>query len=312
MCVTVQMWPCRWHHHCNMKILLTTRRLLPLIIAVLMTDNIYAAENNHQELIDDMTVLLDQAEKDRSANTRFLKQARDLLRSYEWPWQTSLLEETFRDGDYTRSPAWVVDSGKFQVVRGQGLRSQTSTQSTAPTTVTQGQPRDAVSQILDILRQGTAGNQTQQAAPAATRTVPAAIHTVVSITNSFLIEIDVSSLVNSADSGFSIGPYQGERRDTGYQLVYRGGTRPALELHRFTAGRNAIVEVREDITLLDDTIHTLIWLRRNDGEMSVLLDGSEMFTTSDRGLRDTFSGFMLVDETGEFSFSRVSIHGEGK
>jgi len=306
------MRPCHWRHYGNMKILFTTKLLLPLVLSALLTNNLYAAENNNQALIDDMTGLLDQAEKDRSANTRFLKQARDLLRSYEWPWQTSLLEESFRDGDYTRSPVWVVDSGKFKVVRGQGLQSQASTPSTAPTAVTQGQPNDAVSLILDILRQGTATNQTQQAAPVATRLVPAAIHTVVPITNSFLIEVDVSSLVNSADSGFSIGPYQGERRDTGYQLVYRGGSRPALELHRFTAGRNAIVEVREDITLLDDAIHTLIWLRRNDGEMSVLLDGIEMFTTSDRGLRDAFSGFMLVDETGEFSFSRVSIHGEGK
>jgi len=43
-----------------------------------------------------------------------------------------------------------------------------------------------------------------------------------------------------------------------------------------------------------------------------LLDGSELFATSDRGLRDPFTGFSLLNETGAFAFSRVRIDGEAR
>jgi len=280
--------------------------VLSVFIATLLFGSAYAAEDSNQALIDDMTRLLDRAEKNRSANSRFLKEARDLLRSYEWPWNESLLDETFRDGDYTHNPTWIVDAGQFQVVRGVGLRSQATTQTTQAPATDQGRSGDAVSQILNILLQGVNEQPVQQ--ETTTRSELASIHTVVAISNSFLIEVDVSSL---ADNGsFSFGPYQGDRRNTGYQLVYRGGTNPVIELHRFTSGRNAVVEIRENVRLFDDRLHTLTWQRRNDGEMTVLLDGSKLFTTSDRGLRDAFSGFSLTNETGQFAFSRVRIHGE--
>jgi len=113
-----------------MKNAYLSKPLLSAVFAALLVGQTYAAEDNNQALIDDMTRLLDQAEKNRSANARFLKEARDLLRSYEWPWNESLLEETFRDGDYTKNPVWIVDAGQFQVVRGVGLRSQATTQTT--------------------------------------------------------------------------------------------------------------------------------------------------------------------------------------
>jgi hypothetical protein len=280
--------------------------LLSAVFAALLVGPLYAAEDNNQALIDDMTRLLDQAEKNRSANARFLQEARDLLRSYEWPWNLSLLDETFRDGDYTRNPTWIVDAGQFQVVRGVGLRSETTTQTTQAPAAKQPGQGDAVSQILNILFQGTNDRPVQQ--ETTTRSELAAIHTEVVIPNSFLIEVDVTSLAENGN--FSFGPYQGDRRDTGYQLVYRGGTSPTIELHRLTSGRNAIVEIREDMPSLDDRSHTLTWQRRNDGEMKVLLDGNELFTTSDRGLRDPFRGFTLINQSGQFAFSRVRIHGE--
>jgi len=289
-----------------MKNIYRSKPVLSAVFAALLVGPVYAAEDNNQALIDDMTRLLDQAEKNRSANARFLQEARDLLRSYEWPWHESLLDETFRDGDYTRNPTWIVDAGQFQVVRGVGLRSQATTQTTRAPAANQPRQGDAVSQILNILLQGSNDQPVQQ--QTTTHSELASIRTEMAISNSFLIEVDVASL---ADSGsFSIGPYQGERRDTGYQLVYRGGINPVIELHRFTSGRNAIVEIHEDMELFDDRVHTLTWQRRNNGEMTVLLDGSELFRTSDRGLRDPFSGFSLTNEAGRFAFSRVRIYGE--
>ncbi len=315
MCVSVQIRYEHRHDDVIMKpisnkplIHLPIRKLiLAAIITTLFSGPVTAQEDNTQALIDEMNQLLNQAEKDRSANSWFLREARDILRSYEWPWHETLLDETFRDSEYTSNPAWVVDAGAFRVVRGVGLRTEVTTTSTRPPT-NQGKSPDAVSQILNILLQSSTPTQQQ----AATQSEKAAIHTVLPITNSFLIEVDVSSLSTSGDSTFSFGPYQGDRRDTGYQLVYRGGNQPVIELHRFNTGRSAIVEVHEDVPLLDDAVHTLTWQRRNDGEMTVLMDGSELFTTSDRGVRDPFTGFALVNESGQLGISRIRINGEGK
>jgi hypothetical protein len=41
----------------------------------------------------------------------------------EWIWRRILLEDAFRDGDYERNPTWTVDSGRFWVEPGRGLRS---------------------------------------------------------------------------------------------------------------------------------------------------------------------------------------------
>jgi len=40
-----------------------------------------------------------------------------------WIWRRILLEDSFRDGDYERNPAWRVDNGQFWVEPGRGLRS---------------------------------------------------------------------------------------------------------------------------------------------------------------------------------------------
>lgn len=275
------------------------------LLATIFMVPVTAQEDTNQALIDDMNRLLDQAEKERSADSGFLREARNLLRSYETPWDVTLLDEAFRDSDYTNNPVWVVDLGQFRVVRGVGLRTQVATQTAKPSTTNKGKSQDTVSQVLNIL---LGPNQTQQ--QAATQSEKAAIHTVLPIPNSFLIEVDVSSLTSGGNSTFSFGPYQGERRDTGYQLVYRGGSAPMIELHRFNAGRSAVVEIIENVPVLDDGIHTLSWQRRNDGEMTVLMDDTELLTTNDRGVRGAFTGFALVNDTGQLGISRVRIDAE--
>jgi hypothetical protein len=289
-------------------------RITPLAaaaLAALLAGPAPAAEDNTQALVDDMNRLLDQAENDRSASPWFIQEARDVLRRYHWPWRDTLLDETFSDGDYTRGPTWVVDSGDFWVARSVGLRSRVTARS-APPTGEQGGSRDAASQIVGILMQEVLKDGGRQQAEPAAEPGRGEIHTELDITNAFLVEVDVAALGASGESRFSFGPYQGPYRDTGYQLVYLGGSRPAIELRRFSPRRSAIVDVREDVPALDDGgTHTLTWQRRDNGEMTVLLDGSELFTAVDRGLRDPFTGFTLVNEGGDFAFSRVRIDGAG-
>ncbi|MDD3450459.1 MAG: hypothetical protein PHF72_15705, partial [Gammaproteobacteria bacterium] len=215
---------------------------------------------------------------------------------------------------YTRGPAWVVDSGEFWVARSAGLRSRVTAQSAQPAAGQDGASRDAASQIVGILMQEMLKNGGQQQAQPAAQPGRGEIHTALPISNAFLVEVEMAALGGGGDdSRFSFGPYQGPDRDTGYQLVYLGGARPAIELRRHSPRRSAIVEVREDVPALDDGgTHTLTWQRRDNGEMTVLLDGGELFSAGDRGLRDPFDGFTLVNEGGDFAFSRVRIEGTGR
>lgn len=283
-------------------------------LAGFLAGPVAAAEDNTQALVDDMNRLLDQAETDRSASPWFIKEAREVLRRYHWPWRETLLDETFSDGDYTRGPAWVVDSGEFWVARSAGLRSRVTAQSAQPAAGQDGASRDAASQIVGILMQEMLKNGGQQQAQPAAQPGRGEIHTALPISNAFLVEVEMAALGGGGDdSRFSFGPYQGPDRDTGYQLVYLGGARPAIELRRHSPRRSAIVEVREDVPALDDGgTHTLTWQRRDNGEMTVLLDGGELFSAGDRGLRDPFDGFTLVNEGGDFAFSRVRIEGTGR
>ncbi len=68
-----------------------------------------------QELVDALRRLVDEAEQARAADPRFLSDLRALANRHDRHWQTRLLSEDFRDGDFTRNPAWVRHSGKFEV-----------------------------------------------------------------------------------------------------------------------------------------------------------------------------------------------------
>lgn len=63
-----------------------------------------------QQLVDEIRDLID--EVDRAADPRFVRDARSVLGRYDNPWRIPLAAKDFRAGDFTRNPAWVVDSGK--------------------------------------------------------------------------------------------------------------------------------------------------------------------------------------------------------
>ena len=43
--------------------------------------------------------------------------------------------------------------------------------------------------------------------------------------------------------------------------------------------------------------------------MTVAIDGKEMMRATDRGFRDPFDGFALVNRGGDYVLGRVAIHG---
>ncbi|MFQ5619595.1 MAG: hypothetical protein ACE5FR_11540 [Rhodospirillales bacterium] len=261
-----------------------------------------------QGFVDRLNALVDEGEKARAADPRFLRDLRGLARGYDRPWRRLVLADDFGDGNFTADPAWTVTAGRYWVEGGWGLRSKVDSAAAQPQQRKQGKRsgRDAALAILGTILGQPAG-QGEGGGPAATGVAAAAaIHAGAPITNAFSIEIELSSWLGQGRLEF--GPYQGAQRGAGYRLAYTPGG--ALELLRVSPWGSSVVErVAGPVTLEDKKPHRIEWTRRADGEMAVALDGKALFTAIDRGFTDPFDGFVMVNRGGDYIVKRLAIYG---
>ncbi len=259
-----------------------------------------------QGFVDRLNALIDEGEKARAADPRFLRDLRGLARGYDRPWRKLVLADDFHDGDFTAGPAWTVTAGRYWVEGGWGLRSKVDPAATQPQQRQQGKlsGRDTALAILGTIL-GQAAGQGEGGEPAATAAA-AAIHTGARITNAFAIEIELSSWLGQGRLEF--GPYQGAQRGSGYRLAYTPGG--ALELLRVSPWGSSVIErVAGPVTLEDKQAHRIDWTRRPDGKMAVSLDGKPLFTAVDRGVTDPFDGFLMVNRGGDYILRRLAVYG---
>ena len=261
-----------------------------------------------QGFVDRLNTLIDEGEKARAADPRFLRDLRGLARGYDRPWRKLALADDFGDGDFTADPAWTVTAGRYWVEGGWGLRSKVDPAASQPQQRQQGKVsgRDAALAILGTIL-GQAAGQGEGGGSAATGVAAAAaIHTGVRITNAFAIEIEFSSWLGQGRLEF--GPYRGADRGSGYRLAYTPGG--ALELLRVSPWGSSVIErVAGPVTLEDKKAHRIEWTRRPDGAMTVALDGKPLFTAVDRGVTDPFDGFLMVNRGGDYILKRLAVYG---
>ena len=87
------------------------------------------AEAEGTEALDalarELEALIDDAEKARAADPRFLQDLRDMIAAHvaEAAPREALIRDDFSDGDYTDDPSWEVVSGEFSVEGRLGLRT---------------------------------------------------------------------------------------------------------------------------------------------------------------------------------------------
>lgn len=265
-------------------------------------------DNRVQTLIDELGGLIDKADQARAADPRFLGDLRDLVRRYDRPWRKLLLADDFGDGDFTANPPWQVTAGSSNIEAGWGLRSFVEPRARAPAPSQKKESgRDAAMLLLQgILKKATREKTTDAAHQAPAEPAVGAIHTAVATTAGFSMTVELTSW--KSPGRLELGPYQGAGRDGGYRLIYVPGK--VLTLARVGARGSSVVDTtKQPVSLEDKQTHRLEWGRHADGAMTVSLDGAEVISTSDRGVRGGFDGVLMVNRGGDFLVKRIAFHG---
>ena len=282
-----------------------------------------AGNEQVQKLVDELRALTDEADRNRAADPRFLRDLKGLARRYDYPWRVRLITDDFRDGDYTHNPAWTAAAGKFTVAWGGGLATEVRPRTVVATTPAEEPPqkRDlsgediAIALFGEILRDrsGDSRRSRRQTPPPEPQKVPdpAEIFLPRPITNAFAIRAVITGRLGdgmAGQGGLEIGVYRGANRDAGYRLAYTPGKGLAL-LGVNQWGSSVIEASRTDVALIDGKDHVLEWTRTDDGHMVVRLDGAEIFARTDRGWRDPFDGFHLINRGGDYLLRSLTIDG---
>lgn len=264
-----------------------------------------------RKLTDELKALIEDAERARAADPRFLRDLRSLARRYAWPWRRQVLSDNFSDGDWTRNPAWKV--------WGQGLRINSWDGVSMRVVATAPQHR----RRRDDDRNGLAGvlgsvfselarrddDRYAGAAPAP-RYIEAGMRAAIKVPNAFAIRLTLSSTTHGTGR-FEFGVGQG-RRNLGYRVAYNAGARPALELLRVGSSGTAVIEVANaKLKLEDGKPHVVQFTRNRRGRMVVSVDGKELLRVRDRSFRSDFDGVVLIDKRGAFNIRSVVVHGAG-
>jgi hypothetical protein len=270
----------------------------------------WRADNSRtQELIERLNSLINDAEQARAADPRFLRDLRDVLAGYDWPWTSQLLHDDFSDGDFTRAPGWVVAEGQFQVEQNQGLHSLTSTPPPATSAPQTKKDDDLGSLLLGALleelddgKSSGGNNQSQDT----THSPRGAIRIAQPVPNSFAIDALIVS--HQQQGRIEIGLYRETSSMSGYRLAYVPGSHPALELLRVSERGTSVIEAKLLKTGLEDgRSHQLQLTRNASGYMTVLLDNVRQFRVRDRAYQDDFSGLVLLNDRGDFTLRSITI-----
>jgi len=289
--------------------------LLALLAAPAAAQNKYRSWSNPDSgatgtrgFADKLNKLIDEAEKSRAADPGFLRDLRDLARSAGGPRRRQVLSDDFGDGDFDRNPAWTVSEGRYWVEAGWGLRSSVTAAAEEPPR--KMKKRDKALAILGaVLNQAAGGNGgTGDATGAGQAAARAAIHARVAVANAFGIEFGLSSW--QPQGRFDIGPYQGAGRAGGYRLSYRPGGELTL-LRVSGRGESVIARANRPVALEDKKSHSVAWNRDGAGRMTVSIDGKQVLSATDLGLRDAFQGVSISNRGGDYIIKSIAVFDGG-
>lgn len=249
------------------------------------------------QLVERLNRLIGNAEKQRAADPRFLRDLRNTIDAYLESQIPLFIGEDFSDGNFTRNPVWTVASGKFAIDRSGGLRSGVRAAAASQS----GQKQDSAAAILDTIL-----GKSQTNTPVGNQR--AEIFTPAKITNTFSATAMIESY--AAPGRFDMVVYQGTDRSAGYRVSYFPESSPSLELVRFSRkGSSVIDNFEQPLVLEDGNTHAVEWRRATGGAMTVALDGEDILTVTDNAIKSGFDGFAMVNHAGDYIVRSLEVRG---
>ena len=245
-------------------------------------------------LVDGIQTLADSAERRRAAKPWVIDELRQLVDPYTAPRDVLILEDEFRDGDFTHNPQWEVASGNFRVDTQHGLLSFVSTRSAgADIDSVESLPGAILGVILD------------QANPSAS--APAEIRVRRDFPGRYEIRTRLYSFLDTGHIEFgTLNASNGQ----GYRLVLKPGTAVPAELHKITRrGHIVIATYERALTWPEGKAHEIRWRREESRVMTVLVDDRELFSVRDDAVTGDFGVFSITNHGGDFAVRRVAISG---
>jgi|GEM_PF-219996 len=268
--------------------------------------NTAANDARHNEMMGQLNDLIDQAERDRAADPKFLNDLRAIITGQKQAWAATIMKDDFMDGNYTENPEWRVVAGRWWVERGWGLRSALKTEEEAQTSSDQPPTNKLTGEevfgaVLSTILKGT--GQVQQKVEADNAGANVIAHDV-RIANAFAVRMNVTSWVKGGR--FEVSVYQGSDRDMGYVLAYE--PEGVIEMLRVSSRGTSVIErAAGPFALENEKPHDIQWTRDPSGTMSVSLDGAAVFSVSDKGFRDPFDGIRLSGKGSDVIIKTIQI-----
>ena len=295
-----------------------------------------AEEGAAQTLVRALEALIDEAERARAADPRFLQDLRDAIAAHA-P-RAALIRDDFSDGDFTHAPRWTVAHGDFTVDPRLGLRtvvpmagagadaageSEGGLTGIGKSALDAGKSvldagKDVVGGVLDagkgvvggLLGKGEGEEDAAREEDAATPAPePAEIYLSETVGAAFVLEIALVAHAAAEGARFEIDLFQGATRGAGYRLTYLPGGDPALALGRF--GRRGVTALGEHdgAAALDDGHARVLGLTRDaEGAMAVSVDGAVLIRAESRTPAGPFDGIALVNGGGDYAIREIAVY----
>lgn len=287
-----------------------------------------AADDAARALARELEALIDEAERARAADPRFLQDLRDAIAAHAaFTPRAALIRDDFSDGDFTHDPRWTVASGDFTVDPRLGLRTavpvagagaDAADESEGGLTGIGKSALDAGKSVLDAGKDVVGGllgdGEGKEDAAKEEGVEPPApeaaeIYLAETVGDAFALEIELTSRVAAADARFEIDLFQGETRGAGYRLSYLPGGDPALVLSRF--GRRGVTALGAHdgaAALEDGRGHVLGLTRDAEGAMAVSVDGALLIRAESRAPAGPFDGIALVNGGGDYAIREITVY----